>query len=123
MLVMMLNEPVFEIDRNSLEGVGAEVWRKLVCGSTNWAWVPGNVQFRSYSGAASMLHQSGNILDIATATCSRSNCAVGFCKPASRSLANERRLSDGQLAQSWSYRGRRGVRLQWLVHDCQVPHC
>ena len=76
MLVMMLNEPVFEIDRNSLEGVGAEVWRKLVCGSTNWAWVPGNVQFRSYSGAASMLRQSGNILDIATAMCSRSNCAV-----------------------------------------------
>ena len=44
MLVMMLNEPVFEIDRNSLEGVGAEVWRKLLCGSANWAWVPGNVQ-------------------------------------------------------------------------------
>ena len=45
MLVMMLNEHAFEIDRNSLEGLGAEVWRKLVCGSTNWAWVPGNVQF------------------------------------------------------------------------------
>ena len=70
-----------------------------------------------------MFRQSGNILDIAKAMCSRSTCAEGFCKPASRSLAHERRLSDGQLAQRWSYRGRPEVRLQWLVHGCQGPHC
>ena len=30
------------------------------------------------SGAAAMIRQSGNILDIATAMCSRSNCGVGY---------------------------------------------
>ena len=30
------------------------------------------------SGAAALLPQSGNNLDIATANCSRSNCALGF---------------------------------------------
>ena len=34
----------------------------------------------SKSGAATLIHQSGSIFDIATAVCSRSNCAIGFVK-------------------------------------------
>ena len=36
MLVMMLRDHVLEIVRNSPEGVGAEVWRKLL-----WEYEPG----------------------------------------------------------------------------------
>ena len=36
MLVMMLSDQALEIVRNSLEGVGAEVWRKLL-----WEYEPG----------------------------------------------------------------------------------
>ena len=36
MLVMMLNDQALEVVRNSVEGIGAEVWRRLL-----WEYDPG----------------------------------------------------------------------------------
>ena len=73
------------------------------------------------SGAAAMIRLSGNLFDVASAICSRPNCALGFCQSASCPFTQERPLSDGLLVQSWPCRGCTTYRLQWLVHGCQVP--
>ena len=33
---------------------------------------------KMHSGVAALIRQSGNIFDVASAICSRSNCALGF---------------------------------------------
>ena len=78
---------------------------------------------RIQSGTASMIRQSGNILDIAQAICTRSNRVLGFVHQYRVHLLMMGILSDGQLVQSWPYRGCTTFRLQWPVHSCQAPFC
>ena len=76
-------------------------------------------KFQSFvkkSGAAAMVRQIVSFLDIATAICSRSNCALRFVNQHRVHSLHERPLSDGQLAHSWSDCGRAAYRLQRPVH-------
>ena len=74
------------------------------------------------SGVSAMLRQSVNGLDVSSAMCSRSNCALGFCQSASCPFTYERRQSDGQPAANRPYRGRTTYPLHFPVHSCQVPY-
>ena len=67
------------------------------------------------SGSATMIRQSGNIIDIATAICSRADCVLGFLNQHRVHSLMKGFCRTTQLVQSWSYRGRPEDCLQWPV--------
>ena len=68
-----------------------------------------------------MIRQSGNILDIAQAICTRSNRVLGFDHQYRVDLLMMGSCRTGQLVQKavFFFRGCTTCRLQWPVHSCQ----